>query len=357
MTKKKSDNTDNRGSFYCPTANAQQGYINLAHGSGGQLSRQLIEQMILPAFCSGKPIDRNQDSTIVPTIHERLAFTTDSYVIKPLFFPGGDIGSLAVTGTVNDLAMRGAQARYLSLALIIEEGLAISTLDQVIQSAAATAKQAGAEIITGDTKVVDKGHGDGLYINTSGIGFLPAHTDIGVENIRHGDHIIVSGDLGRHGTSVICARQNMDLQTSITSDMACLNHLVAALQAAEIEIHCMRDLTRGGLATALLELTSASALGCEIEESEIPIESAVQSVCEILGFDPLYIANEGRMIVYLPEQHSQRALAIMKQHPLSCQAKIIGQVDQNHNQVTLNTRYGSRRTINPMIGDQLPRIC
>ncbi len=330
----------------------------MAHGGGGRLMQQLLTQVIQPTF-SNDYLNQQHDSATFSVGDQRLAFTSDSYVIKPLFFPGGDIGKLAVCGTVNDLAMSGAKPLFLSCSLILEEGFAIETLQRILQSMQKTATEAGVFIVTGDTKVVDHGKGDGVYINTAGVGVLETELVINPSRIQRGDAIIVSGDLGRHGIAVMLQREGLDFESRIESDCAILSPLVQALLTAKIEIHCLRDLTRGGLASALIELASSAKLHFEISETALPICESVQGACEVLGFDPLYIANEGCCALFLPQSQVETALAILRQQPAGQNAAYIGDVKLAHSQglLTLKTAMGITRVLDLLSGEQLPRIC
>ena len=336
----------------CPIPLQQYPRILLAHGGGGKLMQQLI-QMFLTAFGTADIIQH--DAVTLQLQGNKIAFTTDAYVVKPLFFPGGDIGSLAINGTVNDLAMAGARPLYLSVSFILEEGLSIETLWQVLQSMRQAADIAQVKIVTGDTKVVDKGKGDGIFINTTGVGIIEHSQAIAPQSVKPGDLILLNGDIARHGIAIMAVREGLEFETTITSDSAPLADLVLALLAADIEIHCLRDLTRGGLASVLNEIATVG-VGIEIDEGLIPVREEVQGACEILGFDPLYVANEGRLVAFIPESDSGRALKIMRSH--DHQAAIIGKVvEQQHPPVTLNSKIGSKRILDLLSGEQLPRIC
>jgi len=321
------------------------------------MMRRLIEDMFAPAF-KNPFLDEMGDGAVIQIGDQKIAFTTDSYVVDPLFFPGGDIGTLAVNGTVNDLAMCGARPLYLSAGFILEEGLPMETLWKIVQSMRDAADEAGVQLVTGDTKVVDRGKGDGIYINTAGIGIIETELAIAPESIKSGDAVILNGDVGRHGIAVMAVREGLSFETTIESDCAPLAGLVQKLLEAGIEIHCMRDLTRGGLAGALVEIAESAMLDIHIEESAIPIREEVQGACEILGFDPIYIANEGRFICFLPQSDAGRALKIMKSHPLGDGASIIGRVSEGTSGiVTMKSRIGAARFIDMLSGEQLPRIC
>ncbi len=345
----------------CPLPLASDDTIRLAHGGGGRLMQQLIHEIFLKAF-SNSYLNALQDSAVLPAQDGRLAMTTDSYVVQPLFFPGGDIGSLAVHGTINDLAMMGASPRYLSAGFILEEGLPIATLKQVVSSMAKTAQDCGVHIVCGDTKVVDRGKGDQIFINTTGLGVIPSSVDIGPHRLTPGDRIIVSGDLGAHGMAVLSQREGLEFSGDLRSDSAPLHHVVTDLLQQDISIHCMRDLTRGGLASALNELATAVQRPMTIEEPRIPISEPVRGACEILGLDPLYVANEGRFAIFLPHEHVDEALSILHRHAVSQEATDIGEIGVTESTppqalVTLQTQYGTHRILDLLSGEQLPRIC
>lgn len=336
--------------------------IQLGHGSGGTLSHRLLEDLILPTLEGRENSGQGHDSAVIemPELggNRRLAFTTDSYVVNPRSFPGGDIGSLAVYGTVNDLAMSGARPRWLSVSLIVEEGLPMDDLQRVLDSLKAAADVAGVEVVTGDTKVVDRGKGDGLFINTSGIGLIEHGLSIEAGSIEPDDAILLSGDIGRHGISVLAAREELAFETRIESDVAPLHEPVLALIEAGLPIHCLRDLTRGGLASALKELLIGSGLSGEIREDEIPVAPEVAGACELLGLDPLYVANEGRMIIALPEDAVGRALSVLRQFSVTEQSRVIGKIgDGPGGRLALKTAIGSSRLVEMLPGEQLPRIC
>jgi len=344
-------------SLSCPIPISDYPHILLAHGGGGTLMHQLIEQMFVPAF-RNPFLDARHDGAVLAPDGVRLAFTTDAYVVRPLFFPGGDIGSLAVNGTVNDLAMCGARPLYLSAAFILEEGLPMATLWQVVQSMRRAADVAGVQLVTGDTKVVDRGKGDGIFITTAGIGAISHRLTIAPTSVRPGDAVLLNGDVGRHGIAIMAVREGLDFETTIESDCAPLAGLVGSLLEAGIEIHCLRDLTRGGLASALVEIAGAARLRIAIDEGRIPVREDVQGACEILGFDPLYVANEGRFICTLPSSEVERALRIMRAHPLGAEACLIGRVTGDPSGlVTMRSRIGASRVVDMLSGEQLPRIC
>ena len=330
--------------------------VLLAHGSGGKLSHDLIEKSFVSAL--GNPILNKLDDSAVFEISGRLAFTTDSYTVSPIFFPGGDIGKLAVCGTVNDLAMSGATPLYLSLAFIIEEGLLLADLEKIINSVQQAATEAKVKIVAGDTKVVDRGSADKLFINTSGVGLVPPGVDISGTNARPGDKVIVSGTLGDHGIAIVSQREGLRFQVPVPSDCAPLNQLVAQMLAASADIHCLRDPTRGGLATTLNEMAKQSQVGINLDEAGLPVNKAVLSACELLGFDPLYIANEGKLVAIVPPAAADRVLAKMKQNRYGQEAAIIGEVVNEHpGRVAMKTRLGASRIVDVLVGELLPRIC
>ncbi|PSB02551.1 hydrogenase expression/formation protein HypE [Merismopedia glauca] len=352
----------------CPIPLQQYPHILMAHGGGGRLMHQLIEEMFLPAF--GTHPHWQHDAACLKLPHGRIAFTTDSYVVSPLFFPGGNIGSMAVYGTVNDLSMSGAKPLYLSLSFILEEGLPMATLWRVVQSIQAAATHAGIKIVTGDTKVVERGKGDGLYLNTSGIGIMEHPWNIHPKAVQPGDAILLSGDLGRHGIAIMAQREGLAFETTLESDLAPVSDQVQALLGAGIEIHCLRDLTRGGLATALNEIAIAAHVTIELEEQYIPVSEEVQGACEILGLDPLYIANEGCFVAFIPANAVTAALTLLGSHAPQTKSDLsaqkIGFVQKsspNQNSsfaqgvVKLNSLIGGSRILDYKSGEQLPRIC
>jgi hydrogenase expression/formation protein HypE len=331
--------------------------VLMAHGGGGKLMRELIESMIVPAFANPM-LDTRHDSAVLALGEQRIAFTTDSFVVQPMFFPGGDIGSLAINGTVNDLAMCGARPLHLSAAFIIEEGLPMTTLWQVVQSMQQSAHAAGVSLVTGDTKVVDKGKGDGLYINTAGIGTVEHALSIAPHSVRPGDAVIVSGDIGRHGMAIMAVREGLSFECEIESDCAPLWTPVQALLHAGIAVHCLRDLTRGGLSSALVEIAETGNVGINLTETAIPVRDDVRGACEILGLDPMYVANEGRFVAFVPAAESDRACAILRQHSVSDQPSVIGTVTgADAGLVTITSRIGATRIVDMLSGEQLPRIC
>lgn len=329
--------------------------IRLAHGGGGTLMRRLIERELRSLYV--EPDSPLHDAARLQLPHGRLAFSTDSYVVTPLEFPGGDIGKLAVIGTCNDLAMAGARPLHLSLGLILEEGLELEQLRRVIGSIRATAQTCGVQVVTGDTKVVERGKGDGCYITTSGVGRVPAGREIHPRRVQPGDAILVSGDLGRHGIAVLSARDGLEFETAIASDCASLQAAIGPLFEAGLEIHCLRDLTRGGLASALNEIAVAAGVGMTVREADVPLDPAVASACELLGLDPLQVACEGRAAIFLPMAAAEAALGILGRNGLSS-ARCIGVVtERGPTPVILETAYGSRRILEMLSGEQLPRIC
>jgi len=345
------------GSESCPLSVDEGATVQLSHGSGGVMMHRLLEQVIFPAL-GDDPAAARHDSAVLAASDGRRAFTTDSYVVRPRFFPGGDIGSLAVHGSVNDLAMCGARPRWLSLGLILEEGLPIDELRRILESLRRAADEAGVRIVTGDTKVVDRGKGDGLFINTSGIGVIEHDLDINPGSVRDGDVILLSGDIGRHGIAVMAAREGLAFETTIESDSAPLHKPVLALLEAGLPVHCLRDLTRGGLAAALKELMRDSSLSARIREADIPVEPQVRGACEMLGLDPLHVANEGRMIVVLPPGAADDALEILRSFPVSQNAGSIGQISAGQpGRVVLESVVGTSRMVEMLHGEQLPRIC
>ena len=327
----------------CPTPLPAKDRILLGHGSGGKLSGDLLRDVFLPVFRS-RVLARLDDQAILEIGGQRLAFTTDSFVVKPLFFRGGDIGSLAVHGTVNDLAMGGAEPLYLSAAFVIEEGMAIATLARIAESMGRAAEEAGVEIVTGDTKVVEKGKGDGVFINTTGIGRVHPGANLSAANARPGDRVLLSGYLGDHGIAILSERQDLGFETGIASDSAALHTLVRDMLAASTAIRCMRDPTRGGLSSAANEIAAAAKVGIELEEAAIPVREAVRGACELLGFDPLYVANEGKLIAIVAPEHADAVLAAMRAHPLGRDAAIVGTVTDRHpGMVTMKTAFGTSR--------------
>jgi hydrogenase expression/formation protein HypE len=341
----------------CPTPLRTNDTVLLGHGSGGKLSAELIRGVFLPAL-NNPILSRLDDQAIVRVNGQRLAFTTDSFVVKPLFFPGGDIGSLAVHGTINDLAMGGATPLFLSAAFIIEEGFSIEQLRRIATSMQHAAIAAGAQIVTGDTKVVERGKGDGLFINTTGIGIVADDVELSADCARPGDKVLLSGSIGEHGIAILAQREGIEFETTIESDSAALHNLVSVMLRAARGIRCMRDPTRGGLSSALNEIAAQSKVGIELEERAIPIREEVASACELLGLDPMYVANEGKLIAIVAPEDADAVLQAMRHHPLGSQARIIGAVKAaGAPLVTMRTSLGTARIVDMLSGDQLPRIC
>ena len=328
--------------------------ISLDYGSGGKKTARLIEKLILPRL--DNPALRELGDGAIVSGGEKLVFSTDSFVVSPLFFPGGDIGKLSVCGTVNDLSMCGAEPKFLSCSFIIEEGFPFSQLERIVASMAAQCEKAGVQIVTGDTKVVEKGRGDGIYINTAGIGVL-RHPGLSPRNIRPGDKVLVSGALGDHGTAVMLARNGM-MQGNLASDCAALNGLTEAILTAAPGVRVLRDPTRGGVATTLNEFVEGTALGIELEEAKIPVRPQVQAACDMLGLDPLYCANEGKLLAVAAPENADAVLAAMRGHELGAHAAIVGEVTERYpGKLTLRTAFGGSRVLQKLSGAQLPRIC
>lgn len=345
-------------SAMCPMPIRDRGHIILGHGSGGKLSHDLIAERFLPAF--DNPVLRTGDDAGVVKLNActQLAISTDSHVVKPLFFPGGDIGRLAVCGTVNDVAVMGANPLYLTVGFILEEGLEIGLLERVIESMQATAVAANVQIVAGDTKVVERGKADGIYINTTGVGMMLPATNISGANARPGDVVIVSGTLGDHGIAVLSARGELGLESDIQSDVAPLNKMILDVLEATDEVHVLRDPTRGGLATTLNEIAKQSGVGVLLDEAALPIRPQVRAACEMLGFDPLMIANEGKVVAIVPEAAADTVLAVMRQSPYGQEAAVIGQiVAEPAGRVLLANPFGSKRIVDMLMGEILPRIC
>ena len=335
---------------------AESEKILMAHGSGGKLAHELVAKRFVRALAN-PVLDKLDDSAVID-FSGRLAFTTDSYVVSPVFFPGGDIGKLAVCGTVNDLAMSGARPLYLSLSFVIEEGLPLSELDEIVGSVKRAAQEAGVKIATGDTKVVNRGSADRLFINTSGIGIIPDGVDISGSNARPGDRVLLSGAIGEHGIAVLSRREGLSFSTQLESDCAPLNRLVAEMLNASPNIHCLRDPTRGGLATTLNELAEQSGVSIRIEEERVPVREEVLAACEMLGLDPLYIANEGKLVSIVPAEDADKILKAMRRNPYGRESITIGEVSAEHpGRVAMRTTIGSSRIVDMMVGDPLPRIC
>lgn len=341
----------------CPIPISEYPNVLLAHGGGGRLMHQLIDKIFAAAF-AGPALETTHDGAVLKIDAERLAFTTDSYVVDPIFFPGGDIGKLAVDGTVNDLAMCGARPKYLSAGFIVEEGFPMDSLWKIALSMKEAADQASVAIVTGDTKVVDKGHGHGVFINTAGVGVIEHNLTIAPSSVQPGDAIIINGDLGRHGMAIMAGREGLAFETTIESDCAPLASTVMTLLEKGIKIHCLRDLTRGGLAASLVEIATTSECRLIIEEAKIPVCDQVRGACEILGFDPIYVANEGRMVIFVPDNDADKVIEILHGESLWPEAALIGRVGKKeHGIVTMKSIIGAERIIDMLSGEQLPRIC
>ncbi len=334
-----------------------RGTVDMTHGSGGRAMAQLIDRLFIAHF-DNEFLRQGNDQACFVVPAGRLVMSTDGHVVDPLFFPGGDIGSLAVHGTINDVAMSGAMPLYLSAGFILEQGLPLADLERIVISMAAAARNCGAPIVTGDTKVVEKGSGDGVFITTTGIGVLPGNIHISGDRAQSGDVILLSGSIGDHGVAIMSSRENLQFETSIVSDSAALHTLVAEMVVAVPDIHCLRDPTRGGLATTLNELAQQSGVGMAIQESEIPVKASVRAACELLGLDPLYVANEGKLVCICRPDDAQTLLRVMRRHVLGADAAIIGQVnDDVHGFVQMQTTFGGSRIVDWLAGEQLPRIC
>lgn len=354
---------------YTRPLDKKHGRIDLTHGAGGRASHQLVESIFRPAFGTTWPagwVDAGDDGAVLPpmphgasgTPPHQLVMATDAHVVSPLFFPGGDIGSLAIHGTVNDLAMMGATPLHLSVSFILEEGLPLADLERVVQSMACAAREAGVAIVAGDTKVVELGKADGLYISTAGIGLRPPGLALSGQLARPGDAIVLSGSIGEHGMAVLSQRQGLSFEAPIVSDSAALNGLVARMLATGAALRVLRDPTRGGVATTLNEIAAASGVGMQLDESAVPIQTAVQSACEFLGLDPFYLANEGKLIAICAPEDAEKLLTAMRAHPLGRQACRIGTVTLDpHHFVQMRTRFGGCRMLDWLMGDPLPRIC
>ncbi|MDR5695187.1 MAG: hydrogenase expression/formation protein HypE [Armatimonadota bacterium] len=344
--------------FECPVPIHEYPTILLAHGGGGRLTQMLIERMFLPAF-RNPALEVLHDGAVVEVNGTRLAFTTDSFVVSPLFFPGGDIGTLAVHGTVNDLAMCGARPLALSSSFILEEGLSMETLWRIVQSVERSARRVGVPIVTGDTKVVDRGKGDGVYINTAGLGIVPEGIHLSPLRARPGDVVLINGAIAIHGIAILSVREGLEFETELESDTAPLDDLVARiLEVAGEKVHVLRDPTRGGLASALNEIASRAKVGIRLEEGKIPIWEEVRGACEILGLDPLYVANEGKCLAIVAREAAEAVLEAMRRHPLGREAAIIGEVvEDDPGKVILRSRIGGMRVVDMLSGEQLPRIC
>lgn len=342
----------------CPAPIPEVARVLLGHGSGGQLSAALMRDLIAPALAAASPGGPLNDAAVVEVGGQRLAFTTDSFVVSPLVFPGGDIGQLAVNGTINDLAMMGARPIALSLAYVIEEGLPFEELRRITESAAGAALRAGTQIVTGDTKVVGRGAADGLFVNTAGIGLVPPGVAPAADRARPGDVVILSGPIGLHGVAIMSVREGLEFEVEIASDTQPLDRLVAAIVSVAPDVHVLRDPTRGGLASALNEIAAASGVGLTLDEPVIPVPAPVRAACEMLGLDPLHVANEGKCVAIVPAPAADAVLGAIRALPEGAQAAIIGRVVEDHpGLVTIRTLVGSERIVDMLVGEQLPRIC
>ena len=347
----------------CPLPLADYEQVLLGHGSGGRLTAELIQRMFVPAFGNDVLAALEDQATVslsgvCETTSPRLAFTTDSFVVRPIFFPGGDIGRLAVHGTVNDLAVGGAQPLFLAAAFILEEGLAMTDLQRIVASMGEACDETGVALVTGDTKVVDRGKGDQVFITTTGIGLVPEDRSLSISAARPGDRVLVSGTIGDHGIAIMSVREGIEFETVLESDSAPLGDLTRVMLEACPRIRCMRDPTRGGLSSALNELAEASRVGVKLTEATIPLRPEVRGACELFGLDPLYVANEGKLITVVPPEDVERLLAAMRSHPLGQNATVIGEVVAKHpGMVTMKSLIGGERVVTMLAGEQLPRIC
>ena len=341
----------------CPLPITHQDHIVIGHGSGGKLSAQLIESVFLPAF-SNPWLNKLDDQAVLNINGSRLAFTTDAFVVTPLFFPGGNIGDLAVNGTINDLAMSGARPLYLAAAFILEEGLSTEELTRIVHSMSAAAQHAGVQLVAGDTKVVNRGKGDKIFISTTGIGLIDRPVDISADRARPGDKILLSGYIGDHGMAILSQRENLEFEGVIESDCAALHELVSDMLDVSLDIHCLRDATRGGVATVLNEIAGRSNAGMLLNETAIPVHDTVRGACEVLGLDAMYVANEGKLIAVIPANVADSVLEKMRINPLGRDARIIGEVVAEHpGMVLMKTEIGGTRVVDTLFGEQLPRIC
>ena len=342
---------------YTRPLDLKHGRVDMTHGSGGRAMAQLIEELFLAAF-DNEYLNQQNDQASFAVSGGRMVMATDSHVVSPLFFPGGDIGCLSVHGTVNDVAMSGAVPLYLSASFILEEGFPLADLARIVESMARAAREAGVAIVTGDTKVVERGKGDGVFITTTGIGMVPAGVNISGERAQPGDAIIINGPIGDHGVAILSLRENLSFGTAIQSDTAALHGLVAAMIGAVADIHVLRDPTRGGLATTLNEIARQSGVGLMVNETDLPIRAEVRAACEFLGLDPLYSANEGKLVAICRRADAEALLAAMRAHPLGREAALIGEViEDSHHFVQMETSFGGRRIVDWLTGEQLPRIC
>ena len=342
---------------YIRPVDFKHGRVDMTHGSGGRAMAQLIEELFLAAF-DNEWLRAANDNACFAVPNGRMVMATDSHVVSPLFFPGGDIGCLSVHGTVNDVAMSGARPLYLSASFILEEGFPLADLKRIVESMAQASREAGVPIVTGDTKVVEQGKGDGVFITTTGIGVVPAGVNISGDRAQPGDAILVSGTLGDHGVAIMSSRESLGFETTIRSDTAALHDLVARMVAAVPDIHALRDPTRGGLATTLNEIARQSGVGMMLREEAIPVRQEVEAACEFLGLDPLYVANEGKLVCLCAPEHANQLLEVMRAHPLGAEAAIIGSVHADpHHFVQMETGFGGKRIVDWLTGEQLPRIC
>jgi hydrogenase expression/formation protein HypE len=358
LSNSKQNSAPDFSGWTCPLPLADYPSIVMGHGSGGKLGNELVEHLFLPAFHNPE-LENLGDAAVLDLGGSRLAMSTDSFVVQPLFFPGGSIGELAVNGTVNDLAVSGAEPRFLSASFILEEGFPLAQLAAIVEAMAQAAATAGVKIVTGDTKVVERGHGDGCYINTAGVGLLRPGITVGPHRAQPGDAILVSGTIGDHGMAIMSVREGLEFESEIRSDCAALNGMIAdVLAAASAAVHAMRDPTRGGLASTLNEIAQSSGVGIEIDEPSLPVRPQVQSACELLGLDPVYVANEGKAVFFVAPEAAERILAVLRAHPLGRDAARIGRVTAEHKRMLVaRTAMGANRVIPTQIGEQLPRIC
>lgn len=342
---------------YVRPLDIKHGQVDMAHGSGGRAMAQLIEELFA-RHLGNEWLGQGDDGAVLPVASGRLVMATDSHVVSPLFFPGGDIGCLAVHGTINDVAVMGATPLWLAAGFILEEGFPLADLERIVKSMAAAAKEAGVPVVTGDTKVVERGHGDGVFITTTGVGSLPAGVDLSGRGARPGDAILVSGTLGDHGMAIMAERESLGFESPIVSDTAALHGLIAAMLASGADLRVLRDPTRGGLATTLNEIARQSGVGMMLREAALPIKPAVAAACEFLGLDPLYVANEGKLVAICAPGDAERLLAVMRAQPLGADAARIGEVHADaHHFVQMTTGFGGRRIVDWLTGEQLPRIC
>jgi len=340
----------------CPIPNASEALIKMGHGGGGRMSQRLIDDVFLKSFANDS-LDARHDAAVFNVGSKRIAVSTDGFVVRPWRFPGGNIGSLAVHGTVNDLAMAGAKPLSLTAAFILEEGFAMANLQVVVESMHAAAKAAGVEIVAGDTKVVERGKGDGVYIVTTGIGEVLSTSTIGPQSVRQGDAVLLSGDVGRHSAAVMSVREGLSFEEPVLSDSATVHHPALALISEGIEVHCMRDPTRGGLCSILNEIARDAHVGITVDERSIDVQEDVRGICELLGLDPMSMACEGRFVAFVAHQHIERALGILRSFPVSAEAKLIGRVEGYPGEVCVRSQIGVTRVLDLLSGEQLPRIC